>query len=98
MERLSRSFYKEYWNLAKLISGVLRHGMPIKFVVNLVSNLNLNGESLNTWKNGVTRALKKFIPDGTTPTDDVCPECHEHAMVYEEGCLSCKSCGYTKCE
>ncbi|MDA0195628.1 MAG: adenosylcobalamin-dependent ribonucleoside-diphosphate reductase [Bacteroidetes bacterium] len=98
IEGLSRSFDKEYWNYAKLISGILRHGMPLIFVVNLVSNLNLDGESLNTWKNGVIRALKKFIPDGTTPTDDVCPECRDHAMVYEEGCLSCKSCGYTKCE
>ena len=98
IEGLSRTFDPEYWNYAKLISGILRHGMPLKFVVNLVSNLNLGGESLNTWKNGLTRALKKFIPDGTTPADDLCPECKDHTMVFQEGCLSCKSCGYTKCE
>ena len=98
IEGLSRSFNPEYWNYAKLISGILRHGMPLKFVVNLVSNLNLGAESLNTWKNGLTRALKKFIPDGTAPADDRCPECKDNTMVFEEGCLSCKSCGYTKCE
>ena len=94
---LSRSFEKEFWNYAKLISGVLRHGMPIEFAVNMVSNLNLNDDSLNTWKNGVVRALKKFIPDGTKPLDSTCPECGETALVYEEGCLNCKSCGHTKC-
>ncbi|MFQ5335191.1 MAG: ribonucleoside-diphosphate reductase, adenosylcobalamin-dependent, partial [Flavobacteriales bacterium] len=81
----------------KLLSGLLRHGMPMPFVVHLVSNLNLNGESLNTWKNGVVRALKKFITDGTQPVDKTCPDCGEDALVYEEGCLNCKSCGHTKC-
>ncbi len=98
IEGLSRSFDPEYWNYAKLISGILRHGMPLKFVTDVISNLDLKGTSLNTWKNGVTRALRKFIPDGTKPTEVLCPECGEPSMAYEEGCLSCKSCGYTKCE
>ena len=98
IEGLSRSFDPEYWNYAKLISGILRHGMPLKFVIDVISNLDLKGESLNTWKNGVTRALRKFIPDGTKPAEELCPECEEPSMVFEEGCLSCKNCGYTKCE
>jgi ribonucleoside-diphosphate reductase alpha chain len=97
IEGLSRSFDPEYWNYAKLISGVLRHGMPIPYVVDMVSALHLNDESLNTWKNGVARALKKFIPDGTEPSHNVCPECGEASLIYEEGCLNCKSCGHTKC-
>jgi len=96
-EGLSRSFDKEYWNLAKLISGVLRHGMPMKSVVEVVSHLNLNDESLNTWKNGVIRALSKFIPNGTTSKGNSCPECNNDSLVYQEGCLTCKDCGYTKC-
>jgi len=96
-EGLSRSFDKDYWNLAKLISGVLRHGMPIKSVVDLVSNLNLNDESLNTWKNGVIRALSKFIPNGTVAKGNSCPECENNSLIYQEGCLTCKDCGYTKC-
>jgi ribonucleoside-diphosphate reductase alpha chain len=97
IEGLSRSFNPEYWNYAKLISGVLRHGMPLPYVVDMVNNLHLNDESLNTWKNGVARALKKFIPDGTKPGQNICPECGEAALIYEEGCLNCKSCGHTKC-
>lgn len=97
IEGLSRSFDPEYWNYAKLISGVLRHGMPLPYVVDMVNNLHLNDESLNTWKNGVARALKKFIPDGTKPTHNICPECGENSLIYEEGCLNCKSCGHTKC-
>ena len=97
IEGLSRSFNPEYWNYAKLISGVLRHGMPLPYVVDMVNNLHLNDESLNTWKNGVARALKKFIPDGTEPSQKICPECGEGALIYEEGCLNCKSCGHTKC-
>jgi ribonucleoside-diphosphate reductase alpha chain len=95
-EGLSRSFEKEYWNYAKLISGVLRHGMPIPYVIDLVSNLNVEEDNINTWKNGVVRALKRYIEDGTA-VDTTCPECDESSIVYEDGCLTCKSCGYSKC-
>lgn len=94
---LSRSFEKEFWNYAKLISGVLRHGMPLASAVNLVSRLNLNDESLNTWKNGIVRALKKFVPNGTIVAEKLCSECGEESLVYEEGCLNCKNCGHSKC-
>lgn len=98
IEGLSRSFDKEFWNYAKLISGVLRHGMPLPYVVNLISNLNLYEDSINTWKNGVLRALKRFIPDGTKAADHLCPECEDpDGLIYEEGCLKCKSCGHSKC-
>ena len=97
IEGLSRTFNKEYWNYAKLISGVLRHGMPLSFVVDMVNNLHLNDETLNTWKKGVARSLKKFIPDGTKPAENTCPSCKEPSLVYEEGCLNCKSCGHSKC-
>ncbi len=98
IEGLSRSFDKEYWNYAKLISGVLRHGMPMHEVVKLIEGLNLYDDFINTWKNGVARALKGYIPDGTTPQDKKCPSCGDpDGLVYEEGCLVCKSCGYSKC-
>ncbi len=97
IEGLSRTFNKEYWNYAKLISGVLRHGMPLSFVVDMVNNLHLSDETLNTWKKGVARSLKKFIPDGTKPAENTCPSCSEPSLVYEEGCLNCKSCGHSKC-
>lgn len=98
IEGLSRSFDKEYWNYAKLISGVLRHGMPLPHVVNLVENLNLYSETINNWKSGIERALKKFIPDGTEAVDRRCTECGDpEGLVYEEGCLKCKSCGQSKC-
>lgn len=98
IEGLSRSFNKEYWNYAKLISGVLRHGMPIPQVVDLVENLNLHNESINTWKNGIERTLKKFIPNGTVVKDKVCNSCGDpDGLIYEEGCLKCKSCGQSKC-
>ncbi|MCD4746391.1 MAG: adenosylcobalamin-dependent ribonucleoside-diphosphate reductase, partial [Bacteroidales bacterium] len=98
IEGLSRSFNKEFWNYAKLISGILRHGMPLPFAVELVENLNFDIESINTWKNGVVRALKKFIPDGTVATKNKCPECGvEEALIYKEGCLTCKHCGFSKC-
>jgi ribonucleoside-diphosphate reductase alpha chain len=96
---LSRMFSSEYWNYAKMISSVLRFGMPIPDVVNLVGSLHLNSETINTWKNGVERALKKYIPDGTKLTKrNKCPECKEEgALVYKEGCLTCQNCGYSKC-
>ena len=98
MEGLSRTFNPEFWNYAKLISGVLRHGMPLPQVVDVVENLNLDSENINTWKSGVARALKKFIRNGTPATDHQCGECGDpEGMVYQEGCLTCKSCGQTKC-
>lgn len=98
IEGLSRSFNKEFWNYAKLISGVLRHGMPLPHVVNLIENLNLYSESINTWKTGVERALKKYIPDGTKAVDHKCNDCGSpDGLIYEEGCIKCKNCGNSKC-
>lgn len=97
VEGLSYKFNKEFWNYAKLISGVLRYGMPIDQVVKLVSGLQLNSESINTWKAGVERALKKYIPDGTEVGNMECPECHQHTIIVKEGCFVCSSCGYSKC-
>ncbi len=98
MEGLSRQFNKEFWNYAKLISGILRHGMPLHFVVELVDNLILDSQSINTWKNGVVRALKKYILDGTVAKEMPCPECSsEGTLMYKEGCLTCSSCGYSQC-
>jgi ribonucleoside-diphosphate reductase alpha chain len=95
---ISHMFDKEFWNYAKLISGVLRNGMNIIDVVNLVNGLELDSETINTWKNGVERALKRFIPDGTVDnTGAKCPECGATSLVYEEGCLVCKNCGHSKC-
>ncbi len=96
MEGLSHMFKPEFWNYAKLISGVLRHGMPIQDVVNLVQSLKLDSESINNWKNGVERALKKYIPNGTKAKGK-CGECGSDNLVYEEGCLICKDCGSSKC-
>ena len=96
VEALSEKFDHEYWNYAKLISGVLRYGMPIDKVLKLVSSLQLDSESINTWKNGVERALKKYIPSGTKATGQNCPKCGE-TLIYQEGCLRCPSCGYSKC-
>ncbi|MEM6966401.1 MAG: adenosylcobalamin-dependent ribonucleoside-diphosphate reductase [Bacteroidota bacterium] len=98
MQGLSRSFDKEFWNYAKLISGILRHGMPLPYVVDLVSGLNVENDVINTWKNGVVRALKKFIPDGTKVVKEKCEECGDsEGLVYVEGCLMCQSCGHSKC-
>ncbi len=95
---ISHMFNKEYWNYAKLISGVLRNNMPILDVVNLVAGLELDNETINTWKNGVERALKRYIPDGTeAEKGEACGKCGSHALVYQEGCLVCKDCGYSKC-
>ena len=97
-EGLSRSFNKEYWNYAKLISGVLRHGMPLPKVVELIEGLNVESQSINSWKKGVVRALKKFIPDGTKAEKAVCENCGESgSLVYVEGCLTCNACGHSKC-
>jgi len=99
IEGLSRSFDKTFWNYAKLISGILRHGMPLYQAVDLISNLTFDIDSINTWKNGVVRALKKYIPDGTQAAHNKCPECGaSDALIYKEGCLTCKHCGYSKCE
>ncbi|MBI4930364.1 MAG: adenosylcobalamin-dependent ribonucleoside-diphosphate reductase [Bacteroidetes bacterium] len=98
IEGLSRAFNKEFWNYAKLISGVLRHGMPLPHVVNLIENLHFISDNINTWKSGVIRALKKFIPDGTQAADKKCSDCGDpEGLIYEEGCLKCKSCGHSKC-
>ncbi len=97
MEGLSHKFNPEFWNYAKLISGTLRHGMPISKVVELVSSLLLNDDSINTWKAGVARALKKYIPDGTKAEGSECGNCGSHTLVYQEGCLICQDCGYSKC-
>lgn len=97
VEGLSQKFDPEYWNYAKLISGVLRYGMPIDQVIKLVTSLQLNSESINTWKVGVERALKKYIPDGTELAGQSCPNCGNHTLVYQEGCLTCKTCGYSRC-
>ena len=97
IEGLSHKFNPEYWNYAKLISGTLRHGMPIVKVVDLISSLHLEGESLNTWKNGVTRALKRYITDGTEVNGQKCDNCRSTNLIYQEGCLTCKDCGSSKC-
>jgi ribonucleoside-diphosphate reductase alpha chain len=96
-EGLSRMFAEQYWNYAKLISGVLRYGMPIPDVVNLVASLQLDSASINSWKYGVERALKSYIPNGAKPTKKIiCPECGNE-LVYQEGCLKCNHCPYSKC-
>ena len=97
IEGLSDKFNPEYWNYAKLISGVLRYGMPIDQVVKLVQGLELNIESINTWKNGVERALKKYVLEGTEAKGQKCPNCDQESLVYQEGCLTCTACGTSKC-
>lgn len=97
IEGLSEKFNKEYWNYAKLISGVLRYRMPIEQVIKLVGSLQLDSESINTWKNGVERALKKYITDGTEAKGKKCPNCGNETLVYQEGCLICTTCGASRC-
>ena len=97
VEGLSEKFNPEYWNYAKLISGVLRYRMPIDHVIKLVGSLQLKNESINTWKVGVERALKKYITDGTEAKGLVCPNCGQETLVYQEGCLICKNCGASRC-
>ena len=97
IEGLSEKFNKEYWNYAKLISGVLRWRMPIDCVIKLVDSLQLDSENINTWKNGVERALKKYVTDGTSAEGQKCPNCGNETLVYQEGCLICKTCGTSRC-
>lgn len=97
VEGLSEKFNPEYWNYAKLISGVLRYRMPIDHVIKLVGSLQLKNESINTWKNGVERALKKYVVDGTEAKGQKCPNCGQESLVYQEGCLICKNCGASRC-
>ena len=97
IEGLDGKFNPEFWNYAKLISGVLRYGMPIDQVIKLVSGLELDSETINTWKNGVERALKKYLPNETEAKGQKCPVCGQETLVYEEGCLKCRNCGASKC-
>ena len=97
IEGLSHMFNPEYWNYAKLISGTIRHGMPIEKVVDLINSLLLDSESINTWKNGVARALKRFIADGTEAKGQTCDACSSDNLIYQEGCLICTDCGSSKC-
>ena len=97
IEGLSDKFNPEFWNYAKLISGVLRYGMPIDQVLKLVGGLELDSQSINTWKMGVERALKKYLPNGTKASGQKCPNCGAETLIYQEGCLICTSCGTSKC-
>ena len=97
VEGLSEKFNPEYWNYAKLLSGVLRYRMPIENVLKLVNSLELENESINTWKVGVQRALKKYVIDGTKAEGQICPNCGQETLVYQEGCLICKNCGASRC-
>lgn len=97
VEGLSYKFNKEFWNYAKFISGVLRHEMPLNHVIELIESLEFDNENINTWKNGVERALKKYIPDGTEASGVICSQCGSNTVIYQEGCLICKACGNSKC-
>ncbi len=97
IEGLSHKFNPEFWNYAKLISSTLRHGMPIDKIVDLINSLQLDSESINTWKNGVVRALKRYVADGTKAKGQACDNCKSENLIYQEGCLTCKDCGSSKC-
>ncbi|MBR5030771.1 MAG: adenosylcobalamin-dependent ribonucleoside-diphosphate reductase [Muribaculaceae bacterium] len=97
IEGLSEKFNPEFWNYAKLISGVLRYGMPIEQVLKLVASLELDNKSINTWKMGVERALKKYLPNGTKLSGQTCPNCGQESLIYQEGCLICTNCGTSRC-
>ncbi len=97
IEGLSHKFNPEFWNYAKLISSTLRHGMPIEKAVELINSLQLDSESINTWKNGVARALKRYVADGTEAKKQKCENCNSTSLIYQEGCLTCKDCGSSKC-
>ncbi|MEP1953446.1 MAG: ribonucleoside-diphosphate reductase, adenosylcobalamin-dependent, partial [Algoriphagus sp.] len=97
IEGLSHKFDPEYWNYAKLISSTLRYGMPIDKIVDLINSLQLDNESINTWKNGVVRAVKRYVEDGTKAKGQACEQCKSVNLIYQEGCLTCKDCGSSKC-
>ena len=97
IEGLSHKFDPEFWNYAKLISSTLRHGMPIEKAIDLINSLQLDSESINTWKNGVARALKKYVADGTEAKGQKCSNCNSTNLIYQEGCLTCPDCGSSKC-
>jgi ribonucleoside-diphosphate reductase alpha chain len=97
LEGLDSKFNPEFWNYAKLISGVLRYGMPIDQAIKLIQGMELNDESINTWKNGVERALKKYLPNGAEAKGQKCPNCGFESLIYQEGCLICTNCGASKC-
>ena len=97
IEGLSHKFNPEFWNYAKLFSGTLRHGMPIDKIVELIQSLQLDSESINTWKNGVVRALKRYVEDGTKVKGHTCENCKSDSLIYQEGCLTCQDCGSSKC-
>lgn len=97
IEGLSHRFNPEFWNYAKFISGTLRHGMKIENVLELIGGLQFDNESINTWKNGVSRALKRFVADGTEVQGRQCINCGSDNLIYQEGCLTCKDCGVSKC-
>jgi len=97
IEGLSHKFNPEFWNYAKLFSGTLRHGMPIDKIVELIQSLQLDSESINTWKNGVVRALKRYVEDGTKAKGQACDNCNSDNLIYQEGCLTCQDCGSSKC-
>ena len=94
---MSHKFNPEFWNYAKLISGTLRHGMPIDKIVELIQSLQFDSESISTWKNGVQRALKRYVEDGTEVKGHSCENCDSGNLIYQEGCLTCKDCGSSKC-
>ncbi|HXK74088.1 MAG TPA: ribonucleoside-diphosphate reductase, adenosylcobalamin-dependent, partial [Bacteroidales bacterium] len=97
MRGLSRCFNPDFWNYAKMISGLLRHHIPLDSIINIVSGLNFNEASINSWRNGVIRAIKKFIQDGSKPAEMRCPNCEQESMEIKEGCAVCTNCGFSKC-
>ena len=97
IEGLSHKFNPEFWNYAKLFSSTLRHGMPIDKIVDLINSLQLDSESINTWKNGVVRTLKRYVEDGTKAKGQECSNCNSENLIYQEGCLTCMDCGSSKC-
>ena len=97
IEGLSHKFNPVFWNYAKLISGTLRYGMPLENVIELINRLELDSESINNWKAGVARALKRYLPDGAEAIGQKCMNCGSNEVVYQEGCVVCKSCGSSKC-